>query len=152
LFEGAAFTLQKLHDRGVRCAIVSNKGSEAVQRSLKASGIDAYVAIFVGEQPGVLAKPHPAILLEHVIPRFPEIDRERMLMIGDTEADIQFARNAGIKAGWAAYGYGRRESCEALGPDFQINRITEVLLLNHIPDENNDKKNGDRSYPQRKLG
>ena len=38
-------------------------------------------------------------------------------MLGDTETDIRFARNIGVPAFWARYGFGNAETCEALKPE-----------------------------------
>jgi phosphoglycolate phosphatase len=129
MFENVKETLAELNRRRVDCAIVSNKGFQAIRHSIESLVLAPYVALIVGEQPGVPQKPNPAVLNDHVIPKFPGIDRSRILMLGDTEADIQFARNAGIKSCWAAYGYGHEDKCRALSPDYRISKIREVLSL-----------------------
>jgi phosphoglycolate phosphatase len=49
-----------------------------------------------------------------------------MLMIGDTEADIKFAHASEIACCWAAYGFGDRQHCMALSPEYIIEHIDEL--------------------------
>ncbi len=133
MFPGAARTLRRLHNGGIKCAIVSNKGVAAVLRSLERCGLAAPIEAVFAEQPGRPGKPDPALLTEHIQPKFPEITRQRMLMVGDTETDIVFARRAGIACCWAAYGFGDPARCAALEPDFRIERIEELPGVVGLP-------------------
>jgi len=53
-------------------------------------------------------------------------------MVGDTEADLHFARDVGIRSCWASYGYGDHDGCRALAPDYEIATfpgLLEIVLL-----------------------
>ena len=128
-FPGAKKVLQDVRARGVRCIIVSNKGADAVNRSLGRCGLAEFVDMVLADQPGMPHKPDRALLTEHIEPKFPDITRDRMLMVGDTEVDIAFAKNAGLECCWAAYGFGDRRRCLALGPEYSIESIDELPLL-----------------------
>lgn len=123
MFPGAVPTLRLLHARGVKCLVISNKGAEAVNRSLARHHMAAVIDRVCAEQPGRPAKPDPALFADLVRPHYPAIGKERMLMIGDTEVDIVFAKRAGIASCWAAYGFGDSERCLALAPDYCIECI-----------------------------
>lgn len=103
--------------------MISNKGAEAVNRSLARHHMTAVIDRVFAEQPGRPAKPDPALFAADVRPHFPAIGKERILMIGDSEVDIAFAKRAGIASCWAAYGFGDSERCLALAPDYCIERI-----------------------------
>lgn len=126
MFAGVGDTLQRLCTLGLKCIVVSNKGFEAVQRSLDRHQLTPLVAAVFAERPGVPGKPDPALLTDHIIPQFPQIAGERMLMVGDTEADIAFATAAGIACCWAAYGFGDQARCRALRPQYEISAIAQL--------------------------
>jgi len=75
------------------------------------------------------------LLTDRIAPKFPQIAKARMLMIGDTEVDIQFARASQIKCCWAAYGFGERSRCLALTPDYRIEIIGDLPTIVNDPGE-----------------
>jgi phosphoglycolate phosphatase len=133
MFPGARTALQALHGSGIACVVVSNKGFDAVMRALDRSGMAALVALVIAERPGLPTKPDPALLNDHILPKFPQTLRQRVLMVGDTETDIAFARRSGIACCWAAYGFGDRQRCLASAPDFVIETIEELPALMRSP-------------------
>lgn len=134
MFPGTREALQQVHGSGVKCLVVSNKGAEAVHRSLGRYGLSTLVDFVLADQPGIPHKPDPALLTDHIVPHFPQIQRQRMLMVGDTEIDIKFARNAGIACCWAAYGFGNQERCRALEPEHHIESIGELPAVIRRPE------------------
>jgi phosphoglycolate phosphatase len=128
-FPGAMDTLRQLHEGGVKCAVVSNKGIDAVRRSLDESGLSAFIDLVLAEQPGVPNKPDPAVVSQLILPHFPQLPRTQMLIVGDTETDILFARRASLACCWASYGYGDAQRCRTLAPVYEIGSITELLAL-----------------------
>ena len=85
--------------------------------------------VAVGDEPGLPLKPDPALIVHHILPRYPHLRRERLLMVGDTEMDIQFAKAGGISCCWASYGYGETERCRALAPEYEISSIEALPAL-----------------------
>lgn len=133
LFDGAAAVFKQVKESGKHLIVLSNKGIAAVERSLKFHGLYEMTDMIIAE--GVLpdlklnAKPDPMIY-ETVISRQFNIKHPgEVLMTGDTHVDILFANNCGIPSCWAAYGYGKRDVCEALQPNFTIQEISEVLTV-----------------------
>lgn len=129
MFEGAREALQLLHARGVICVVVSNKGVDAVVRSLARHQMSPFVEQVFAERPALPAKPAPALLSKHVLKRHPTVPKERVLMVGDTDVDVIFAKCAGIASCWAAYGFGDRDSCLALSPTYVIETIEALPAL-----------------------
>lgn len=96
--------------------------------------MSAFVELVVAEQPGVPNKPDPGVVSQVILPHFPELGRTQMLMVGDTETDILFARRASLACCWASYGYGNVQRCRLLAPAFEIASITELAaLLAEVP-------------------
>ncbi|HEY6375047.1 MAG TPA: HAD hydrolase-like protein, partial [Edaphobacter sp.] len=50
-------------------------------------------------------------------------------VVGDTETDILFAKNANLLSCWATYGYGDARRCKALSPDFELHKLTDLPAL-----------------------
>ena len=128
-FSGVEAALRQIHAAGVKCLVVSNKGMVAIRRSLDETGLSAFIDLVMGDEPGLPTKPDPALITHHILPRYPLLHRERILMVGDTEMDIQFAKAGGISCCWASYGYGETERCRALAPDYEISSLEALPAL-----------------------
>jgi phosphoglycolate phosphatase len=57
------------------------------------------------------------------------VDSASVLVVGDTVADVQFAKNIGGKVCWCRYGYGDPEACQKAGPDFVVDSLEEVVEI-----------------------
>jgi phosphoglycolate phosphatase len=128
-FVGARDALQDIHARGTKCVVVSNKGIAAIRQSLDKSQLSSFVDFVFGDEPGLPKKADPAILRDHVLPRYGQLQMEQMLVVGDTEIDILLAKRAGIPCCWASYGYGETERCRQLKPEYEISSIEELPAL-----------------------
>ena len=109
--------------------VVSNKGIAAIRRSLDENHLSPFVDLVFGDAPGLPNKPDSTILVDHIIPHYGRLPKERILSVGDTEIDIMFARGAGIASCWAAYGYGMAEQCRKLRPEHEISDIEELPAI-----------------------
>jgi phosphoglycolate phosphatase len=126
---GVSETLQMLSADGIKSLVISNKGSAAIHKSLDESGLSSFVDMVFGDEPNLPKKPDPAILTGHILPRYPELRKDQILIVGDTETDILFAKAAGIASCWASYGYGEPERCRELRPDHVITAIEQLPAL-----------------------
>lgn len=73
--------------------------------------------------------PDPMIYNEIIKSKYKNLNDKNVLMVGDTEADINFARNANISSCWAEYGYGNVDNCLKLKPDFQISSFDLLMKI-----------------------
>ena len=131
-FPHARALLEKLKEAGIVSVVVSNKGVQAVKDVLANNLMDELVEGAFGDVPGVPKKPDPAVYHRFVAPMFEGkggISGEDVLVVGDTEADIKFARNIGAKVCWVRYGYGDRDKCEELKPDLVVYGLKELEWL-----------------------
>ena len=107
-FPGIIELLSELENRGVRVGIVSNKPDATV--SLLAErffpGIPA-----IGESAGIKRKPAPDTVLS-MLRRF-NVSPEEAVYIGDTEVDIETARNAGTGCVAVTWGFRPAEALTA---------------------------------------
>lgn len=126
---GVSETLQKLSGDGIKSLVISNKGSAAIHKSLDESGLSPFVDMVFGNEPNLPKKPDPAVLTGHILPHYADLLKDQILIVGDTETDILFAKAAGIASCWASYGYGEPERCRELKPDHVITTIEQLPAL-----------------------
>lgn len=133
LFEGAEATLSGLKSQGKTIVVLSNKGFQAVTNSLKFFNLEKYTDLLLAEgSPAMLnqkMKPNSSAY-HHVIKKHFHIKSDdQVLMTGDTQSDILFAKKSGIKSCWASYGYGDQQACRRLHPDVTIEKLTSFLSV-----------------------
>jgi phosphoglycolate phosphatase len=122
LFPGASEALRSLHQQGFLLAVATGKGRQGLDKVLAETGLGAlFHATRCSDE--TCSKPDPQMLHELMV----ELDAapEQTLMVGDTEYDMQMARNAGTGALAVSYGVhalGRLLRHEPLG---HIHDITE---------------------------
>ncbi|KAJ5485652.1 hypothetical protein N7539_005640 [Penicillium diatomitis] len=134
-FPGAEIVLSELRTADIPVAIVTNKGVEAVKTALERNGLRHLVPEdwIVGDNtPGAKRKPDPASfknVLKPMLVKAGKLEAGDVLVVGDTVADIEFARNIGGSICWCRYGYGDRAVCEAMRPGFIVDALADVLSV-----------------------
>lgn len=101
LFPGTTETLASLEAAGYLLGVATGKSRRGLRRALEETGlVGCFHASRCADE--TFSKPHPAMLLEVM----EELGAEptETLMIGDTEYDMQMARNAGTAALGVSYG------------------------------------------------
>ncbi|EHH68847.1 HAD family hydrolase [Gluconobacter morbifer] len=126
LFADVHAVLERLRSGGARLVILSNKHGPTVEASIKRFGLGNLLSGIIASEPDRPHKPDPHVMTGRVQPLFPEAALSEFLMVGDTSADLQFARNAGIASCWVSYGHGAPDQCLALRPDYQIGTLEEL--------------------------
>jgi phosphoglycolate phosphatase len=129
VFEGVQSTLEDLATAGLKMAVVSNKGTAAVTRSLQRFGIQQSIDHVFGAEEGMPTKPDPSLYDLRIQPAYPANLKSAFLMIGDTAADLLFANSVSIASCWASYGFGDPVSCGQLNPRFTIQRFPELTSI-----------------------
>ncbi len=107
LFSGVKETLDMLNRQSKSLIVISNKGATALASTLSHFQIMDMFRMAIGEMPGRPSKPAPELFDEVIKPHFPDIDKNEILMVGDTATDIAFARAIGIEVAWVSYGFGK---------------------------------------------
>jgi phosphoglycolate phosphatase len=119
-------TITAVREMGIRIVLVSNKTHKGLCRLAEHLGIDAYVNMMMGVDETSFRRPDARLFTETIAPRLPDPDARRVLMAGDTESDILFAKNAGLRACRASYGYGDEAVCKALAAEFILPDIAQL--------------------------
>ena len=105
-YDGIKEMLLALGKAGVRTAVVSNKADFGVQTLCK-TYFSGLLDVAVGQREGIRLKPAPDSVNE--VLRLLEIRREDAVYIGDSDVDIDTARNAGMDCISVTWGFRRRE-------------------------------------------
>jgi phosphoglycolate phosphatase len=129
LFTGVGGTLASLHAAGLRLVVVSQKARRGLVQLLTQLDVDRYFDLVLASDDVDAPKPQAALFERHIAPRYPHLTPDRMLVVGDTATDLQFASNIGAGSCWAEYGYGDARRCPALAPAYTIADITELTPL-----------------------
>lgn len=129
LFPGVKDALAALRQMDIRIVLVSNKSHRGLRHLAEHLDIAADVDAMLGVQDGSFRKPDARLYTKTIAPLLPEPRGSRVLMVGDAEFDILFAKNAGLRPCWASYGYGDQAICRALEPEFILQNIAQLTGL-----------------------
>jgi phosphoglycolate phosphatase len=117
-FPGSRDALAELHAAGVPIVIASNKGEASVRAILTHFGMHDFVQLIIAARDAYPTKPDPRSYFDRIAPVLGTAASEHVLVAGDTDLDILYARRIGATACWAAYGYGDPDECRLLDPEF----------------------------------
>lgn len=122
-YEGMLDLLHGLRKKGIHTAIVSNKADSAVQ-ILDEIYFKDCIEFGIGEKQGVRRKPAPDSV-NHVLEYF-DVKKEEAVYIGDSEVDVQTAKNAGMDCIAVSYGYRSKEELIASGATTIVDTVEEL--------------------------
>jgi phosphoglycolate phosphatase len=129
LFDGAIPTLAELRARNIFIILVSNKGRAGLHQLIAQLKIADYIDIVLSAEDVAHRKPAARLYTDHIEPLLNPHSRLTTLVVGDTETDILFAKNANLLSCWATYGYGDQQRCKALSPDFELEALADLPAL-----------------------
>lgn len=125
-YPGVEELLDTLAKEGVRQAIVSNKGDPFV-KELNEKYFSRWIAQAVGEKEDVRRKPWPDSVKK--IMDFWHCDPSRVLYVGDSEVDVETARNAGVDCASVTWGFRTVEDLTRAGAATFIHDPQELVKL-----------------------
>lgn len=125
-YKGVTELLKKLRDAGYAIAIVSNKLDAAV-KNLNQIYFDGIVETAIGEREGMDKKPAPD-MVQKAIEELGKTE-ETAVYVGDSEVDIETARNAGLPCISVLWGFREREFLASRGAGVFAETPEEVLAL-----------------------
>lgn len=123
-YEGILELMKELKGRGVKMAIVSNKIDSGV-KELNEIHFAEYVGVAIGEREGIARKPSPDSVNEAL--RILEIDKAHAVYVGDSDVDIQTAKNAEIRCVSVSWGFRDEAFLMEHGAGIMIDRPLELL-------------------------
>ena len=122
-FDGIVPMMERLKGEGMVLAILSNKPDAAVQPLARRFFSDV-VSLAVGEREDVRRKPCPD-MVEAAANRL-NVPLNRCLYVGDTEVDIDTAKNAGIDCACVTWGFRTREQLKKAGATIIVDTPDEL--------------------------
>lgn len=125
-YAGVCETLAELNRRGIKNAVLTNKPN-AVACALIDRFFGDAMELCVGQTPETISKPDPHSM-DPVLEQL-GIPREQILYVGDTDVDMQTARNTQTAAAAAAWGYQPLEMLLPYHPEFIVRRPEQLLTI-----------------------
>ena len=125
-YEGVLEMLKELSEKGIKMAIVSNKFDPAV-KELNGEHFGTYIQTAIGEMPGVKRKPAPDMV--HMALDILGVEKEHAVYVGDSDVDLQTARNAGLDCICVTWGFREEEFLKECGAKVLIHKPGELLEL-----------------------
>jgi phosphoglycolate phosphatase len=122
LYPGVRETLE--HFREKRKAIVTNKPLEFTVRILRGLETEGYFEMVLGGDSTVKRKPHPEPARR--VLSATGVESQVAAVIGDSPADIEMAKQAGIYSVAVTYGFRPAADLQAAEPDLLLDDLREL--------------------------
>ncbi|MBE6249356.1 MAG: HAD family hydrolase [Prevotella sp.] len=126
-YPGIAEMLHQLKQRGCRLAVVSNKMMAATQDLVRHFFPEIEVAIGEHEAEGIRKKPAPDTVFQAL--RQLGAGKEQAVYVGDSDVDLQTARNSGLPCISVLWGFRSRDFLLHHGATTFITHPSELLSL-----------------------
>ena len=123
-YDGILTLLEQLKNQGYQLAIVSNKFDAAV-KDLNQLYFSKFIDVAVGQREGVRRKPFPDtvnIALEEV-----GCNAKEVLYIGDSEVDVETAKNAGLRLLAVDWGFRTRDELVRSGAQYIAEKPEDII-------------------------
>lgn len=121
VFPGVAEALSKLPGRK---ATATTKGTPTTRAVLEQFGLAGYFDHVQGTD-GFPAKPAPDVILKSV--EALGVQPEDCLLVGDSAADMEAGRRAGVRVCGVRYGYGDPTAMSRWEPDYWVHDLRELV-------------------------
>ena len=125
-YPGIAEALGSLKKRGIKLAVLSNK-SDVLTKAICSHYYPGVFDLVYGERVGINRKPDPTSLL--MIVKELGLDAEDCVYIGDSNTDIQTAKNAGMDCISVTWGFRPYEFLKEKGAKVLISDPFELLRV-----------------------
>ncbi len=127
-YPGIMEMLQQLKAQGKRIAVVSNKFYAATQDLCKHFFGDT-IQVAIGEREDIKKKPAPDTVLEAL--RQLQVTRQDAVYVGDSEVDVETARNSGIPCISVLWGFRSKSFLLSHGATMFIETPNELTNCKH---------------------
>ncbi len=126
LFPNAEKVLGQFQDQGVILAVATGKGRNGLDKALHSTGLKSYFSIERCADESA-SKPSP-LMLEQIMSVM-DVKPSEMLMVGDTDFDMEMAERAGVDRVGVSYGAQARHRLESFKPLCIVDDLNELLTL-----------------------
>lgn len=123
-FDGLVEELQKLKNRGIKLAILSNKPDNVTVMVARELFGDLFCVVH-GKRENIATKPDPEgtnILMEEL-----GVTKEECVFVGDTNVDIKTAKNVGMKSIGVLWGFRDEKELSGAKADYIIEKTSQIF-------------------------
>lgn len=127
-YDDIFYVLHKLKSQGIKLGVLSNKRDEAVQVLVDRFFPSAFDYVS-GEKQGVPRKPHPQGVFDAL--KQLDVSVENTFYVGDSDVDIQTAKNAGLSCIAVSWGFRDKSVLIPLKPEYIIDKpslLADIIL------------------------
>lgn len=107
--------------------VVTTKSPHHAQAALHVLNMASFFCHVQGTTPDLRPKPAPDTVLAAL--QTLQCDPQTTLMVGDTSADIEAGRAAGIKTCAVTYGFGNPQALQRAAPDYCITCFADLIKI-----------------------
>ena len=125
-YTGISSMICRLREKGVKVAVVSNKPDPAAQ-DLAAKYFPNRFDNVLGEQPGIRRKPAPD-MVQKVLSDL-AVAPEQAVYVGDSEIDIQTAKNSGLDCISVTWGFRPADFLKSHGASILVDTPEEIATI-----------------------
>jgi 2-phosphoglycolate phosphatase len=127
IFEGITDLLDRLKQRGAPMGIMTGKGRDTAEITLAELGwTERFRSVVTGDE---VTKPKPDPEGPLLVARELNVSASDCVFIGDSPADIEAGKAAGMRTIWAGWHPVYAEKIRAIGPDFSAAKPADLMLL-----------------------
>ncbi len=125
-YDGICELIASLKKNGMKTAVVSNKADFAVQQ-LCVQYFDGLFDAAMGEREGLRRKPAPD-MVEAVLSQL-GVEKAQTVYIGDSEVDVNTAKNAGLPCIAVTWGFRDEETLRQVGAEEIVKTVQELQAI-----------------------
>lgn len=123
-YDGLSELLERLEEIKTATAVISNKPDRFVPGILQKLYPKHRFLYAWGQREEFPRKPSPESLLKMI--ELSGVDKDEVLYAGDSDVDVVFAHNAGIKVCGVSWGFRGAEELITAGADYLVNSTEEL--------------------------
>ena len=127
-YDGIPELMLSLRRAGVHTCLASAKPDQFIQEILKHFGAQSWFDCAQGMPMQEQSADKSGIILD-VMNRAAAVEKDRVLMVGDTKYDIIGAKELGVDALGVLYGYGSAEELTTSGADYIVRTPQEIATI-----------------------
>lgn len=130
VYPGMKELLKKLKEEGYTLIVATSKAELFAKKIMEHFELDSYFDAICGASMDQ-SRNKKADVIAYALDRYPNIDLNEAIMIGDRLHDIEGAHERGLKAIGVLYGYGSQEEMETYKADYIVKNLDELYQLIH---------------------
>ena len=126
-YEGIKEMLVSLNEKGIKRAVASNKPDEFTKSLITSYFGDGLFSSVHGKREGRSTKPSPDIVND--ILKELDIEKDDVVLAGDSDVDIMTAENAGIDSIGCTWGFRPKEELASAGAVYLADSAEKLLKI-----------------------